>query len=142
MNLNFGYSDLGVSQLNLLPGNVLGIPAEFNHHPFKLIDFKAQAQGRKQAAQWLAVCTPKRKQHFYMDFGFMQALDSDYSKQDKLKDPVVYLYDGFLSYLLIVDKTTRYIWVFLTSCKDPPLDIIAEFLQQHGHKDGDCVWTD
>jgi hypothetical protein len=76
-----------------------------------------------------------------MDFGFMWASASDYSKQDKLKDRVVYSYNGFSSYLLIVDETTRYIWVFLTSCKDPPLDIVAEFLQQHGHKDGGCIWT-
>ncbi len=55
---------------------------------------------------------------------------------------MVYSYDGFSSYLLIVDKATPYIWVLLTSCKDPPLDIVVEFLQQHGHKDSGCVRTD
>jgi hypothetical protein len=70
----------GISQLDLLPGNVLGIPAEFDHHPFRFIDFNAQARVRKQAAQRLAVCTPKRKQRFYMDFGFMWALAFDYTR--------------------------------------------------------------
>jgi hypothetical protein len=132
----------GISQLDLLPGNVLSIPAKFDHHPFRFIDFKAQARVRKQAAQRLAVCTPERKQRFYMYFGYMRASASNYSKQDKLKDRVVYSYDGFSSYLLMIDKATRYIWVFLTSCKDPQLDIVEEFLRQHGHEDGGCIWTD
>jgi hypothetical protein len=34
----------GVTQLDILPGKAVGIPAEFNHHPFWFIDFKAQAQ--------------------------------------------------------------------------------------------------
>ena len=45
----------GVSQLDLLPGNVLGIPVEFDHHPIRFIDFKAQARVQKQAAQRSAV---------------------------------------------------------------------------------------
>ncbi len=67
---------------------------------------------------------------------------ADYSKRGKSKDHVVHLYDGFTSYLLIVDKASRYIWVFLTMSKDPPLDIVAELMKQHGHKDGGCVQTD
>jgi hypothetical protein len=34
----------GIYQLNVLPGNVTGVPTEFDHHPFWFIDFKAQAQ--------------------------------------------------------------------------------------------------
>ena len=32
--------------------------------------------------------------------------------------------------------------MFLTASKSPPIDIIKEFFQQHGHKDGGCVRTD
>jgi hypothetical protein len=56
----------GVSQLNVLPGNMTGLPAEFDYHPFCFIDFKAQAQIRKQAMQRSAVCTPDHRQRFYM----------------------------------------------------------------------------
>jgi hypothetical protein len=55
---------------------------------------------------------------------------------------VVYSYDGFTSYLLIVDEASQFIWVFLTLSKDPLLDLASEFLHQHGHKDGGCVRTD
>jgi hypothetical protein len=72
----------------------------------------------------------------------MRASTSDYSHCDKTKDRVVFSYDGFSSYLLIVDEASRYIWVFLTHSKSPPLDIISEFLQQHGHKEGGCIRTD
>ena len=55
---------------------------------------------------------------------------------------VVWLYDGFTSYLLVVDEASRYAWVFLTATKEPPLDIVSEFLQHHGHEDGGCIRTD
>jgi hypothetical protein len=34
----------GVTQLDILLGNAVGIPTEFNHHPFLFVDFKSQAQ--------------------------------------------------------------------------------------------------
>jgi hypothetical protein len=77
-----------------------------------------------------------------MDFGFMRASTSNYSWQDKTRDRVVLSYDGFSAYLLIIDEASRYVWVFLTNSKSPPLDIIEEFLTQHGHKEGGCICTD
>jgi hypothetical protein len=44
--------------------------------------------------------------------------------------------------LVIVDKATPYVWVFLTASKQPPLEIIAEFLHHHGHEDGGSILTD
>ncbi len=43
---------------------------------------------------------------------------------------------------LHVDKASRYIWVFLTGTKDPPVDIIDNFLTKFGHADGGSIWTD
>ncbi len=77
-----------------------------------------------------------------MDFGFMRASTSDYARRDKSKDRVVFSYDGFTLYLLVVDKASRFVWVFLTATKSPPIDIIKEFLIQHGHEDGGCIRTD
>ncbi len=45
-------------------------------------------------------------------------------------------------YLLILDEATQYVWVFLTTSKDPPLDIVSEFLHHHGHKTGGSIRTD
>jgi hypothetical protein len=118
----------GVQQLDVLPQNATGIPAVFEYHPFCCVDFKEQACIRKQAAQRSAVQTTDCCQRFYMDFGFMHASTLDYSHCDKTKDHVVLLYDGFLSYLLIVDAASRYVWVFLTHSKSPPLDIVSKFL--------------
>jgi hypothetical protein len=77
-----------------------------------------------------------------MDFGFMRASTSDYARRDKSKDRVVSSYDGFTSYLLVIDEASRFVWVFLTATKSPPIDIIKEFLTQHGHEDGGCIRTD
>ena len=132
----------GVHQLDALPGNVTGIPLVFEYHPFRFIDFKEQARIRKQAAQRSAVCTNERQKRFYMDFGFMRASAADYSSPHKGTDRVVRSYDGYSSYLLIIDKASRYVWVFLTASKNPPLDIVMEFLHHHGHEDGGSIRTD
>ncbi len=76
-----------------------------------------------------------------MDYGFMWASSSDFSKTSSSKDRVVYSYDGYTSYLLIVDEASRYIWVFPTSSKDPPLDLVSTFLQVHGHINGGSIQT-
>ncbi len=72
----------------------------------------------------------------------MRASTSDYSHREKTRGWVVLSYDGFLAYLLIINKALHYIWVFLTNSKSPPLDIIEEFLTQHGHEEGGCIRTD
>ncbi len=77
-----------------------------------------------------------------MDFGFMRASSSDYSKPNKSIDRVADLWDGYSSYLLIVDEASRYIWVFLTKSKEPPLDIIDTFLDRFGHRNGGSVCSD
>jgi hypothetical protein len=131
----------GVHQLDVLPGNVTGLPSTFEYHPFRFIDFKEQARVCKKAAQRLVVCTKDRRWRFYMDFGFVHSSTLDYSRPQKGKDRFICSYDGFTSYLLIVDKVTRYIWVFLMGSKDPLLDIVAEFLHHHGHEEGGSIRT-
>jgi len=132
----------GVTQLDVLPQNVTGLPSTFEYHPFRFVDFKEQAHIRKQAAQRSAVRTTERGRRFYMDFGFMRASSSDYSRRNTTTDRIVFSYDGFSSYLLIIDEASRYVWAFLTASKSPPVDIIKEFLTQHGHRDGGCIRTD
>jgi hypothetical protein len=95
-----------VPQLDVLPENVTGLPSVFEYHPFCFINFEEQARIRKQATQRSSVCTTDCRHGFYMDFGFMQASTSDYSHPHKGKDHVVKSYDGYTSYLLIVDETT------------------------------------
>jgi hypothetical protein len=132
----------GVHQLDTLPGNVTGIPSVFEYHPFRFIDFKEQARIRNQAAQRSAVWTNERRKRFYMDFGFMRASAADYLRPHKGTDPVVQSYDGYTNYLLIINEASRYVWVFLTTSKNPPLDKVMEFLHHHGHEDGGSIRTD
>ncbi len=44
--------------------------------------------------------------------------------------------------MLIVDEASRYIWVFLTKSKEPPLDIIDRFLDRFGHRNGGSIHSD
>jgi hypothetical protein len=132
----------GEHQLDLLPGNATGIPLVFEYHPFRFFNFKEQARVRKQAAQRSAERTTEAKKRFYMDFGFMRSSRLDYSRPDKRLYRVIASWDGYSSYLLIVDEASHFIWVFLTKSKDPPIDIIDKSLQKFGHANGGSICTD
>jgi hypothetical protein len=132
----------GEDQLDILPGNVTGIPSKFQCHPFWFIDFKQQAQIWKQAAKRTAARTSEVGKQYYMDFGFMRASCSDYRKPNPKTDRVVQSWDGYSSYLLIVDEASCFMWVVLTKSKDPPLDIIDSFLKKFGHHDGGSICSD
>jgi hypothetical protein len=69
-------------------------------------------------------------QHFHMDFGFMNG--SGFQNKDH-EGRTITCIDGYRSYLLIIDKASRYTWVFLTKTKSPPITIIKNFLAQHGN---------
>jgi hypothetical protein len=77
-----------------------------------------------------------------MDFGFMRASTSNFLKPNKKDDRVVLSYDGFLSYLLIINEASRFVWVFLMSTKELPLDIVDAFLSRFGHAHGRSIRTD
>ena len=79
----------GEDQLDLLPGNVTGVPPGFLSHPHRFIDWKEEARIQKQAAQRSAERTTEAKRRFYMDFGFMRTSTSDFSRPNKNTDCVV-----------------------------------------------------
>jgi hypothetical protein len=99
----------GEDQLDLLTGNVTGIPPGFHYHPFHFIDWKEEARVQKQAAGKSAKRTMDVGRRFYMDFGFMRASSSDYSRPNKKHDWVIDSWDGYSSYLLVVDEASWYI---------------------------------
>ena len=74
-------------------------------------------------------------QHFHIDFGFVRG--SDYRlKQENA--PTVTSIDGKNSYCLIVDRATRYMWIYLSGTKEPPVEpvrmILRKFGSQHTHR--------
>jgi hypothetical protein len=99
----------GESQLDMLPGNVTKIPSVFEYHPFRFLDFKEQARIKKQVAQHTAERTTAVRKHFYTDFGFMRLSHLDYTRPNKKTDHVVESWDGYFSYLLIVDEASGYV---------------------------------
>jgi hypothetical protein len=56
-----------------------------------------------------------------MDYGFMRASNEDYTKPSTKTDRVIESFDGYTSYLLIVDEVSKYTWIFLMKTKDPPI---------------------
>ena len=60
---------------------------------------------------------------FSMDYGFVKG---------RIANKLVRSHDGYSSYLLIVDHKSRYMWVFLTKNKAPPLHMVGKFLRTYG----------
>ena len=129
-------------QLDVIPGCVDGIPSQFEYHPFRFITTKEQASIRKRAAGRTPRKLASAGQRFYMDFGFIRASTSDYSRPNIGKDRIVDSFDGFSSYLLVVDEVSRHVWAFLCASKEPPIDIVTTFLDFYGLKSGGLVRCD
>jgi hypothetical protein len=97
-------------QMKVIPLSAAGTPSKFYPHPFASYDVYNQARIRKRPA----TCGkhPSRvvtaSQRWYMDFGFMRASQFDYSRPDKKDNRVVTSFDGYNSYLLVVDEETKY----------------------------------
>jgi hypothetical protein len=64
-----------------------------------------------------------------MDMGFVRGSQFRQKHED---GHLVTSLDGYNSYLLLIDRATRYLWVFLSRYKVPPLDVIKAFLNTHG----------
>jgi hypothetical protein len=69
----------GKSQLDVLPGNVSGLPSILEYHPFRFINFHVQACIGQQAAQRSGVRVEHRCKEFHMDFGFMRVSSHYYT---------------------------------------------------------------
>ena len=79
-------------------------------------------------------------QNLYMDFGFVRGTDWTTKDED---GRTVSSIDGNSAYLLIIDEATRWIWVFPTASKTPPIDLIRGVLQQFpDHPPGSTIRCD
>jgi len=75
----------------------------------------------------------RTKEMYYMDFGFVRGTGFD--AKDETGRLITSL-DGYRAYLLIIDGYTRYVWVFLTKTKHPPVSYLITFFQHHGLTEG------
>lgn len=66
-------------------------------------------------------------QHFHADFGFVRGSEF---KLTTSEGKTVTLVDGKNSYCLIVDRATRYCWVYLSDLKEPPTKAVKLILQK------------
>jgi hypothetical protein len=122
----------GEDQLLSLATRADGLPNHFVFHPFRYIDWKEQARVRKRAALCIAEKVHDAGARFYMDFGFIRASSVNYRRPNITSDRVIDSYDGYSSYLLIVDDKSAMSWIFLTKTKHPPMEHVRLFLCTFG----------
>ena len=127
----------GMHQLRKLQDCATGIPSGLHKHVHPLHNCKVctDAQARKPPMGRTSDVTDLLPgSRFHIDFGYMRVSSEDYVKRHQATR-VIQSYDGFNSYLIISDAKSRYTWIFLTSSKSPPVDILCEFLAKQGLKD-------
>lgn len=129
-------SHRGKWQLDHIPRHATGLPDRLDYHPFGFIDFKQHAQVKHNPSGPIAKQLPHFGQCFYVDFGFIRASTSDFSKPDPKHDRVVESFNGFTSYLLIANEASRYVWVLLCQTKEPPIEEMSALLPEFGLKTG------
>ena len=66
-------------------------------------------------------------QHLHIDYGFVRG--SDWHKEDN-DSKLVTSVDKYRSYLLVIDRCTQFIWIYLTKSKSPPVDFITRLLSK------------
>ena len=129
-------------QLTNITDHATGLPTKnFQVHPLRFVDPEKWAQIRKQPATKVAERATARAQRMFMDYGFMRASTSNFTKPNPKKDRVVLSYDGFSSYLAIVDDYSRYMWIFLRKSKEPPIEQATQLLTLNGRrsKEGELI---
>ena len=67
-----------------------------------------------------------------MNFGFVRESSYTIKQED---DPTITSKDRYNSYLNIIGRATRYMWVFLTSNKEPPTEIARNVLRKFKSSD-------
>jgi Reverse transcriptase (RNA-dependent DNA polymerase) len=118
--------------------HVTGIPAMNTKHnsgfccPFCMFAKMRKQKGKTEAQR--ENITPNST--FHMDLGFIRGpenLQEILKNGETPKQTVIESHDGYTSYLLIIDGATRYIWIFLNKTKNPPIQLIDNFLATHGN---------
>jgi hypothetical protein len=77
-----------------------------------------------------------------MDFGYIRASNNDFSRPNIKKDRVVESFDGYNSYLLVVDEVSKQSWIFLTKSKEPPVELTKIFMKEYANKNGGLIRCD
>ena len=72
-------------------------------------------------------------ERFQMDFGFVRGT---YKKEGATAGPLVTSIDDCTAYLLIIDESDKIMWVFTTRGKNPPIEIVDDFLSKYGLSSG------
>ena len=105
----------------------VGIP-HLHRHPMRNCKICHEMNITKTSSkQPSKILVSRFAEQFQMDFGFMSA---------KQGSEFIKSHDGYNCYLLIVDLFTRYLWIFLSKNKHPPLQTIRQFLRTYGLRRG------
>ena len=82
-------------------------------------------------------------QMFHMDIGFFRGpsnLDAVVDRKADAQLKIIESRQGYVCYLLIIDRKTRKVWVFPLKSRSVPITLISMFLQLHGNRTPQRRW--
>ena len=78
-------------------------------------------------------------QHYHMDFGFVKGRNESYNITNnntvKKKGKIVKSINGYQCYLIIINRVTRYTWIFLSKNKQLPIATVKHLLDKFKSND-------
>lgn len=126
----------GMTTLQKTAKTTSGIDGDIVPHPFRYSDIASDAKTRRTPATTDTFHPASRPaERFHMDFGFMRASSDEYRKV-KGKPRIVESFDGYTSYIIVMDAVSRKMWIFLSKSKEPPVELVDAFLGDVGLKEG------
>ena len=130
----------GTSNMSYTRYHSTGNPTHWKKHPFHLCDPCTDAKICKTICNKTESKPRRFGAQFHLDYGFKRASDPTYDSYPKQKEnkPIVASRQGHTLYLTIQNSYTRMLFVFLTTNKEPPLDILGKFLKKHKPIQGMC----
>ena len=108
------------------------IPSILRCHACDIASLEKAPKGHTTVKQ-----QPLQPQTFHMDLGFFRGpgnLVEVYERQAMPSPKIIESRQGFVCYLLIIDRSTRYVWIFPLRSKSVPPELIKLFLRTHGNQ--------
>ena len=75
-------------------------------------------------------------QNFHMDLGFIRGpanLQAVVDREEEAQPKIIHSRQGYTCYLLIIDRKSRYMWVFPLKSRSVSIDLMDSFLAIHGN---------
>ena len=102
--------------------------------PYKKTSVQKHSKEEEEHGDDMDIIHGQPGQHYHIDFGFVRGqkptTPTNSTHASKQHGKIVTSIDGYTCYVIVVDRITRYTWIFLSKSKKPPIETIRNLLNK------------